>query len=97
CMFNITSTDQISAQQGAQYLMKIFKDNAGKRNDVPLKALGPVEAEIFKVNNKYRYRILLKCKANKAFREFVRQSLNAFAKNEKYRQVSITADINGEI
>ena len=51
----------------------------------------------FKVNNKFRYRIILKCKANKAFREFIRQSLQAFAKNEKLRNVSVVADINGEL
>ncbi len=97
CTLNITGIDQKSAHDGADYLMKILKNNASRRNDVPLKALGPVEAEIFKVNNKFRYRIILKCKANKAFREFIRQSLQAFAKNEKLRNVSVVADINGEL
>ena len=97
CTLNITGTDQQSAHYGADYLMKILKNNASRRNDVPLKALGPAEAEIFKVNNKFRYRIILKCKANKAFREFIRQSLQAFAKNEKLRNVSVVADINGEL
>ncbi len=97
CTLNITGTDQQSSHDGADYLMKILKNNASRRTDVPLKALGPVEAEIFKVNNKYRYRIILKCKANKAFREFIRQSLKAFAANEKFRNVSVVADINGEL
>ncbi len=97
CTLNVTATNQKLAQDGADYLVKILKNNASRRNDVPLKALGPVEAEIFKVNNKFRYRILLKCKANKAFREFIRQSLNAFATKEQFRAVSITVDINGEI
>ncbi len=43
---------------------------------VKLIVLGPSPASIPKVNNKYRYRIILKCKNNKEFREMLRKAIS---------------------
>lgn len=50
-----------------------------------------------KINGKYRYRIILKCKNTADFREFVRTILYEINKFSEYSKVNIYADINGDI
>ena len=51
---------------------------------------------VSKMNNKFRYRIIIKCKNNKRFRQMLSDMLISFGKNKKYSDVSFVADINPE-
>ena len=59
-------------------------------SDIPTYIFGPMEAPVYKVNNIYRMRILLKCAANKRLRALVRQLLAEFSK----AKASVGADVN---
>ncbi len=59
-------------------------------SDIPAYIFGPMEAPVYKVNNIYRMRILLKCAANKRLRALVRQLLAEFSK----AKASVGADVN---
>lgn len=63
----------------------------------PLRAIGPAPCTLEMINNKYRYRLILKSKNNKDFREMIRFVLSEFYKNNDFRTVHIYADINGDI
>ena len=59
-------------------------------SDIPLVVFGPFEAPVYKVENKYRLRTVLKCRLNKRSREFFAILLKNFAKtNNKYVNMSI--------
>lgn len=58
--------------------------------------LGPMPPRLSKINNKFRYRIIIKCKNSKDFRSMISEMLISFGKNNKYRDVTLTADINPE-
>lgn len=55
-------------------------------------AFRPIEAPVYKVNNVYRMRLVIKCGFNKKFRELINHLLNEFTQNHK--NVLISADIN---
>ena len=59
--------------------------------ELPMYIFGPFEAPVYKVNNIYRMRIILKCQTSKRLREMTRRLLCEFAKS---RKVSVTADVN---
>ena len=60
--------------------------------EVKLIILGPTAAAIPKVNDRYRYRMLIKCRANKAFRQMLREALAV-----RLRQgVTVSVDIAPE-
>lgn len=63
----------------------------------PLRVIGPAPCTLEMINNKYRYRLILKSKNNKDFREMIRFVLSEFYKNNDFRTVHIYADINGDI
>jgi primosomal protein N' (replication factor Y) len=61
--------------------------------DLPLVVFGPFEAPVYKVENKYRLRTVIKCRLNKRSREFFTTLLNEFAKANS-KVVNISIDFN---
>lgn len=61
--------------------------------DVPMVVFGPFEAPVYKVNETYRMRMILKCRNNLRTRAFLSQILTEFSgKNTK--KVILTVDLN---
>ena len=56
---------------------------------------GPFEAQIYRVNEKYRMRMIIKCKMNRRTREFFSELLEEFS-NHCGKKVTITIDVNPE-
>lgn len=63
----------------------------------PLRALGPAPCTFEMINNRYRYRLILKTRNTADFREMIKHVLGEFYKNKDYQTVRIYADINGDI
>lgn len=64
----------------------------GKYRDVAATAFRPIEAPVYKVNNVYRMRLVIKCAFNAECRELISRLLGEFT--QKYPTVSIGADVN---
>ncbi len=56
--------------------------------------LGPAPAPILKVNNRYRYRVLLKCRSDKEIRALLAQILRAAQEDKANRGLSIWMDVD---
>ena len=65
--------------------------------DFPLRAIGPAPCTLETINGRFRYRLILKSKNTRCFREMIRSVLKAFNDNTDFREVRIYADINGDI
>ena len=79
-----------------EFLTELRKITTEKYKNQKIIVLGPMPPRISKINNKYRYRIIIKCKNSKDFRNMVSELLITFGKNPKYRDVTVTADMNPE-
>lgn len=64
---------------------------------IPIRVLGPSACSVAKVNGKYRYRIIIKCKNNKEFRLVMKATLLDAYKSPALDKVSFFVDMNGEI
>ncbi len=62
--------------------------------DMPLRILGPVPASVFKVSNKYRYKLILKCRNDRRFRKMLGEMLVAFSKERAFSDVTVYADVD---
>ena len=60
--------------------------------DLPIRALGPSAALVSKVNNKYRYKIILKSRNNQRLRDLMSQLLRDFGKDKRYQDVTVYVD-----
>lgn len=62
--------------------------------DIPLRVLGPSQAAVFKVSNKYRFKLILKCRNDSRFREMLGRMLVQFSAVREYGGVTVYADMD---
>lgn len=75
-----------------------FKEIASNEyKELPLRVLEPSAATVTKINNKYRYKLIVKFRNSKRFREMLSKLLIWFLKEKKYSGISIYVDINPEM
>ena len=97
CTLNCISEDENKALQCARLLLDELRLTA--RTDYPqlhLIVLPVMPPRIARMNNKFRYRIIIKCKNTKPFREMIAALLCRFQALPQFRDVTIAADINPE-
>ena len=56
--------------------------------------LGPIPAALSKINNKYRWRILIKCENSDNLNSILVESRKKVQKNVNYKDISIVIDKN---
>ena len=62
-------------------------------NDIPIVTFGPFEAPVYKVENRYRMRMVIKCKLNKRSRAMFSKVLSVFSRSAN-RNLSLSIDFN---
>lgn len=97
CVLGITSEDEHNAAAFASKVLLIIKSIVKSGVDFPLRVLGPVRCSYGKINGKYRYRLILKCKNTAKFRDFIREILAKAVVLSEYKNAALFADINGDI
>lgn len=97
CTLSCICEDEARALQSAQQLLSALKTTA--QNEYPslrLIVLPVMPPRIAKMNQKYRYRIIIKCRNSKEFRAMISSLLIRFQTMPQYRDVTFVADINPE-
>lgn len=88
----LTSENEIElnkeAKKLSESLLEKLKGDIGK---LPFIVFGPFEAQIYKINEKYRMRMVVKCKLNKETRFLFHQLLCEFS---TARSVTLAVDMN---
>ncbi len=98
CVVGFSGLEEYKVEKASKMFVKIISDYI-KKNDIkiPLRLLGPSKCNLGRINNKYRYRIIIKCKSSKEFRELIRSSLKTANKIKEFSNINVYADINGDI
>ena len=97
CTVSFIASNEVKALNTAkEFLSQIRSLTAGKYSGEKIIVLGPMPPRISKINNKYRYRLIIKCKNTKHFRSMISELMISFGKNKKYNDVTISVDINPE-
>lgn len=90
----LSSTLELELQKTSNlFASKLIDLTKSEFSDVPLVIFGPFEAPVYKVENKYRLRTVIKCRLNKRSRELFATLIKAFAKLDS-KQVTISIDFN---
>lgn len=79
----------------SKFFLKITEKIRKEYKDEKVIILGPMPARVSKVSNKYRYRLIIKCKNSKNFRKMISEVLTEILA-EVSNQVSVYIDINPE-
>ena len=84
---------RIASQSFADSLAELAK---AEYSDLPMRVLGPSPALVSKINNKYRYRLTIRFKNTRRFREMLSRLLTDFGKNRQFSDITAYADIDPE-
>ena len=90
CTIGFVSEKEKNAWNSCQFFFEALKFTAKSEfYDMPLKILSPTPAFYLKIANKFRFKIIIKCKINKKFRGFLKKTLINYQNNNKLNEVQI--------
>lgn len=96
-MLVVQSINRSAAEAGINNLFCLIVDNVKSEfNDVKLNILGPSVATVPKVNNKYRYRLIIKFRSFARFSELLDKCLLAYHNSYEGKKTTVSVDINPE-
>ena len=76
CVVSVRSVSRENAEKSINLIFEEFKKELTKNDGVKVIILGPGPASIPRVNNRYRYRMIIKCKNNKEFRKILQNAVS---------------------
>lgn len=97
-VFCFSANSEISAIKGSGAVLELMKKKLDElKPKTPIRVLGPVRASYGRINGKFRYRIIMKCKNNAEIRGFISSLLKDAPKLADMKGVSLYADMNGDV
>jgi len=98
CIIGLSGSSDELTKSAADETVHIISEKVNEHKpDSPLRVLGPVKCAYGKINGKYRYRIILKCKNTPEIRELISTVVKTCANEKEFTKISIYADMNGDI
>ncbi len=95
CLIGFVCENSVKISKATNEFMKLLTQRlSSEYNDIPIRILGPSPASIPKVNNKYRHKIILKCRNDSRFRLMLSNVLVEFSKIKDFTDVTVYADMD---
>ena len=97
CMVGFIGENRDLTEECARYYFDLLtKRLKSDYSDLKVIILGPSVAQVPKISNKYRYRMIIKCKNSVRFRLLIRELLVTVMGISKYKSISVFADMDPE-
>lgn len=98
CTVEFSSRIEHCADTASKAFLKLITDSIScGQIDVPIKVLGPSKCIYEKINGKYRYRMIIKCKNDQKFRDYISRIYKTAFNLKELANVQMFLDINGDI
>ncbi len=98
CIFCFSGTEEYAVRTGADATLALMSEKLRTlQPKTPVRVLGPVKCSYGRVNGKYRYRIIMKCKNNAEMRGFISEVLREAPAQRAMARVTLYADMNGDV
>jgi len=90
CIAEFSSADEKTAVKAAEVFAELFAE-LSKPASLPVRVLGPVRSGAGSINGKFRLRLIIKCRNNKAFRAVMEKALVAAHSDKRFAFAGISA------
>ncbi len=99
CNVGFSGEKERQTEQSAHAFVSLLQKNASEAADkkIAMRVLGVTEAPLHRMSNRFRYRVLIKCRCNETFRSILSQTARAFLTDAEHKNISLTIDINGQV
>lgn len=97
CVIGFVGEKEAKVADAAVFFFEVLKKLIkGNYSNLAVRILGPSPARIFKINNKFRYKIIVKFKDEKIFDKLVNDALFKLYESKKIFGISTFVDVNPE-
>ncbi|MCM1474515.1 MAG: hypothetical protein NC040_10670, partial [Muribaculaceae bacterium] len=97
CIFGFSGRDNMAVQNGAEAVFILMKQKLDAlQPKTPVKVTRPVKCSYEKINGRYRWRIIMKCRNTAEIRGFISDILKSSVKLKEMKDISLFADMNGD-
>jgi len=96
CMVGFTGTNEQQVAQAANRFAALLGQQAALQPKMPLRVLGPAPAGILMVNERYRYKLTVKCRNDKAFRALLGNVLSLYEQEKLPAKAAVIIDMNSD-
>ncbi len=98
CVIGFTGIQELDVQKTAHLTSQVLKAEIQKQQfSYPIWVLDPVPCVYGRINGKYRYQLVIKCKNTKPYRDLIRSVLAIVGQDRSTAKVHLYADMNGDI
>ena len=96
CVIGFAGGKEIEVARAAARFSALLGQQAAKQPDLPLRVLGPTPGNIEKINDTYRYKLTIKCRNDRRFRDLVRETLGLYEQEKLPSKASVVVDLHSD-
>ena len=96
CVIGFAGGKEIEVARAAARFSALLGQQAAKQPDLPLRVLGPTPGNIEKINDTYRYKLTIKCRNDRRFRDLVRETLGLYEQEKLPAKASVVVDLHSD-
>lgn len=96
CIAAFSGEDEGKTMWAASRFAQLLAQQAQTVAGMPLRILGPAPMNVVMVKNRYRYKLTIKCRNNKAFRQVLGQVLARYSDEGLPGKAAVTLDFNSD-
>ena len=96
CVIGFAGAKESEVARAAARFAALLGQQAAKQPDLPLRVLGPTPGSIEKINDTYRYKLTIKCRNDRRFRDLVRSALELYEQEKLPSKATVAVDLHSD-
>ena len=96
CVVGFAGPKESEVARASARFAALLGRQAAKQPDLPLRVLGPTPGSIEKINDFYRYKLTVKCRNDRRFRDLIRETLTLYEQEKLPGKATVVVDLHSD-
>ena len=96
CVVGFAGPKESEVARASARFAALLGRQAAKQPDLPLRVLGPTPGSIEKINDSYRYKLTVKCRNDRRFRDLIRETLTLYEQEKRPGKATVVVDLHSD-
>ena len=96
CVVGFAGPKESEVVRASARFAALLGRQAAKQPDLPLRVLGPTPGSIEKINDSYRYKLTVKCRNDRRFRDLIRETLTLYEQEKLPGKATVVVDLHSD-
>ncbi|MGY1572843.1 replication restart helicase PriA [Faecalibacterium duncaniae] len=96
CVVGFAGPKESEVARASARFAALLGRQAAKQPDLPLRVLGPTPGSIEKINDSYRYKLTVKCRNDRRFRDLIRETLTLYEQEKLPGKATVVVNLHSD-